>query len=507
MTAVRCYLRVSTDEQAASGFSLAAQRESLAAYALSQGWTIAGWYVDDGYSAKDTNRPAFQRLLAEARQHDVVLVHKLDRLTRAVRDLDELLHQFEQQGIQFRSVTEVFETTTASGRLFLRIVGEIAQWERETISERTRMGKQARVAAGEWGGGPVPFGYLGRPSDKVKRGKVLLKLVPDPVRASLVPEIFQRYLHGQGLRALCIWLNDEIGARTGSGARFRVTTLARILTNPLYCGDVQYGRRGQAPGQPTRVPGSHPPLISREIFDRTQAVFALRKTYAPRQATGRYPLAGVARCGVCGGRIDTVRRGAADAGPAYAYRCHNYANGTGCGPPTGKPLASVSGRAVEENLLHLLGSFARTAPLREFLAACDAEYLRQAGQAATDDRRRLQQDLAAAERAVGRWARAFETGKVDPDEYTGRTQAHRERIRTLQANLAALPDIAATPPATALDTGSIDLRPAWQHLTPPERKVLLQHFCQAFGVQIVVYPDRRVELRPAATPRAPAAAR
>ncbi|HWI53946.1 MAG TPA: recombinase family protein, partial [Symbiobacteriaceae bacterium] len=166
----RCYMRVSTEEQAASGYSLAAQRDKLELFCKLQGYEIAGWYRDDGVSAKDLNRPEFQRMMKEAQKDDVIVVYKLDRLTRSVRDLDNLLRDFEKRSLQFRSVTEQFDTTSATGRLMIRMVGEFAQWERETIAERTTFGKQKKLELGEWNGGRVPFGYTKAPSGKVKAG-------------------------------------------------------------------------------------------------------------------------------------------------------------------------------------------------------------------------------------------------------------------------------------------------------------------------------------------------
>lgn len=480
---VRAYIRVSTEEQALSGFSLRAQEDRLRAIAAAHGWQIEKLYRDDGFSAKDLNRPGLQELLREARPGDVVLVYKLDRLTRSVRDLDDLLKEFDQRGLSFRSATEQFETATASGRLFLRIVTEIAQWERETIAERTAMGKRKKVEMGEWPGGPAPFGYLAVPSDRVKTGKRLLKLEPDPHRAHVVAAIFERYLNGHGMRAICLWLNDELGVRTAGGARWRVSSLVRLLTNPIYCGDLVHGRRTR--GQVTRVAGSHTPLVTRERFEQVRQLFQMRKGMAPRQATGQYPLAGVARCGVCGGTIDTClqrnRR-------SYRYRCRNYVNGTGCGGDGRKPLSGVAGPAVEAELLHLLAALPQP------------EHLDLPAEDLPDDlaeQERLRADLRDAETALRRWSRGYETGGIDWEEYVERTRGHVERIRVIRERLdRPVPD----PPPPAGEIQEPDLHTAWQNLTPPERKVLLQRFVRAFAVSILIHPQGGVTLQPAASP-------
>ena len=428
---VRTYVRVSTDEQALSGYSLQAQTDHLARLAQLNGWSLVRAYRDDGFSAKDMKRPGLQELLREANAGDVILVYKLDRLTRSVRDLDELLRQFEQRGLMFRSATEQFETATASGRLFLRIVTEIAEWERETIAERSAMGKRKKVELGEWGGGPVPFGYRAEPSGKVKAGKQLLRLVPDPTRAHLVAAIFERYLSGHGSRSICVWLNDELGARTAQGARWRVSTLIRLLANPIYCGDLVHGRRTR--GTVTRVPGDHQPLVPRGVFAQVETLFARRKQMAPRQATNPYPLAGVAGCGVCGGRIDGIRH---RTGSTHLYRCRNYVNGVGCGGVDQKSLSSFPGEVAEGQLVAMMAALPHPAGLSEFLAECETEAH---GLDRTQaESTRLECDLAHAEAAIRRWDRAYESGGLKWNDYLARVSAHRDRIAVMTEQLIAL---------------------------------------------------------------------
>ncbi len=489
-TVVRAYIRVSTEEQALSGFSLQAQADCLQSVAQSRGWRIARVYQDDGYSAKDMNRPGLRQLLQDAQPGDILLVYKLDRLTRSVRDLEDLLRHFDQRGLMFQSATEQFETTTASGRLFLRIVTEIAQWERETIAERSAMGKRKKVELGEWAGGPVPYGYKAVPSDKVKAGKRLLKLVPDPPKARVVSAIFERYISGYGMRAICRWLNDELGVRTSSGARWRVSSLSRLLTNPIYCGDVTHGRRLKS--ETIRVPGSHQPLISPDLFERVQQLFAVRKGMPPRQATGAYPLAGVARCGVCGGGIDAnfhrKKR-------AYVYRCRNYANGLGCGDGRRKPLSAGAGRQYEERLVQLLHSLPSPQDLPHFFQACTDATRGEADREAELDR--LNADLAEAQACIRRWDRAYERGGLEWAEYLARIEPHKERISVLHRQICRLKDKPVPLPRAVLASSQpLDFRLAWRHLTPPERKLLLLRFRNAFGVQIALYPGRRVELVP-----------
>lgn len=140
------YVRVSTEEQAKHGYSIAAQTEKLEAYCVSQGWDLVETVVDDGYSAKDMDRPYFQKMINRIKQGgiDVLLVYRLDRLTRSVLDLYNILQILDDHNCKFKSATEVYDTTNAMGRLFITLVAAIAQWERENLAERVKMGIEKR---------------------------------------------------------------------------------------------------------------------------------------------------------------------------------------------------------------------------------------------------------------------------------------------------------------------------------------------------------------------------
>jgi site-specific DNA recombinase len=154
------YARVSTEQQADSGLSLEHQDTKIRAMAAVQDAELADVIVDSGASAKTLDRPGMARLLAlvEARQIDAVIVTKLDRLTRNVRDLGELLERFQRRNVRLVSVSESLDTSTAAGRLVLNIMGSVSQWEREAIGERTRDALHAKRVRGERAG-TEPFGF------------------------------------------------------------------------------------------------------------------------------------------------------------------------------------------------------------------------------------------------------------------------------------------------------------------------------------------------------------
>src|ERR1035441_6225828 len=154
------YIRVSTDKQADTGLSLQAQREKLRAMAVVHGTDLADIIVDAGESAKNLDRPGMERILDLVRggEVDTVIVAKLDRLTRSVRDLADLLELFQRKGVSLVSVAESLDTGSAAGRLVLNIMVSVSQWEREAIGERTRDAMQHKKAKLEFNGN-VPYGY------------------------------------------------------------------------------------------------------------------------------------------------------------------------------------------------------------------------------------------------------------------------------------------------------------------------------------------------------------
>jgi site-specific DNA recombinase len=267
---VRCaiYTRVSTDQGLDQEFnSLDAQYDAASAYIKSQahaGWAlIRSRYDDGGYSGGSTDRPDLQRLLDDirARKIDVIVVYKVDRLTRSLADFAKLVELFDAQGVSFVSVTQQFNTTTSMGRLTLNVLLSFAQFEREVTSERIRDKIAASKRKGLWVGGPLPLGYA------MKDGKIAI--VED--EAERVRLIYRRYLELSGVNALVRDLRDKdirtkirlraTGATHG-GIRFERGSLFYLLRNRFYIGEVKY--KGEI------LPGEQPAIMDRQLFDTVQ---------------------------------------------------------------------------------------------------------------------------------------------------------------------------------------------------------------------------------------------
>jgi site-specific DNA recombinase len=266
----RCaiYTRKSTEYNLELAFnSLDAQREACEAYIKSQaheGWrAIPGRYDDGAFSGASLERPALQALLADVRAGtiDIVLVYKVDRLTRSLADFAKLIELFDAHGVSFVSVTQSFNTSSSMGRLTLNVLLSFAQFERELIGERVRDKIAASKRKGMWVGGPVPLGYAA--VDK--------KIEVVAAEAEAVRTIFARYLELGSVRALKEDL-DHRGIRskprrlsdghTIGGGRFGVGALAHLLKNRFYIGEVVY--RGAVHR------GEHEPILDPALFAAVQ---------------------------------------------------------------------------------------------------------------------------------------------------------------------------------------------------------------------------------------------
>jgi DNA invertase Pin-like site-specific DNA recombinase len=270
----RCaiYTRKSTEHNLDLAFnSLDAQREACEAYIKSQaheGWgLVADRFDDGGLSGASLERPALQGLLEQVRSRkiDIIVVYKVDRLTRSLADFAKLVELFDEFDVSFVSVTQSFNTTSSMGRLTLNVLLSFAQFEREVIGERVRDKIAASKRKGIWVGGPVPLGY--RSVDKK------LEVVSDD--AELVKKIFADYLRLGSIGELAAALDREgvrprprklASGKIIAAERFMVGPLAHMLKNRFYVGEIAY--RGEI------HKGEHEPILDRDLFDAVQARLA-----------------------------------------------------------------------------------------------------------------------------------------------------------------------------------------------------------------------------------------
>jgi site-specific DNA recombinase len=303
---LRCaiYTRKSTEEGLDMDYNtLDAQREAGEKYVEAmrgEGWRIIPELYDDGgYSGGNMDRPALKRLMEDIKggRIDIVVVYKVDRLSRSLTDFAKLVEIFDAHNTSFVSVTQHFNTKDSMGRLTLNILLSFAQFEREVTGERIRDKFAASKKKGMWMGGPPPLGY-----DVADR-----KLITNPQEAKLVCHIFERFIALGSVALLAAELNND-GYTTKSyvsrtknqvgGRPFTINPLISMLKNRLYVGDVHH--KGQY------YPGQHAALISHDVFAQAHAIFNENK-HEKRKRTwtikSKALLKGIIYCGSCGGAM------------------------------------------------------------------------------------------------------------------------------------------------------------------------------------------------------------
>jgi site-specific DNA recombinase len=437
---VAIYLRISTDEER-QPFSLDAQQERLASYvAVQAGWVLARSYRDR-MSGKRLDRPGLQQALHDARtgRYDLLLVFKVDRLARSVSGLAKVLEELDGAGVAFRSASEPFDTTTAAGRMMVQMLGVFAEFEREMIVERTRMGLARKAAKGEWTGGTPPFGYE---YDVPRR-----LLMPIEGQAAVVARIFDLYVHrGLGSAAISNLLNDN-GQTTGRKASWTPHAVLDILRNPTYGGRLPFnGAVYQA---------AHTPLVDEATFERAQTVMAERReSWRARAANASdYLLTSLLRCQRCGhGFVGTAAHG--KAGVYRYYTCFaRQRHGTARCDQERIPADPLEDAIVAEVLTALGDGQTFTEAARRAQKVWEAAHPgRQAELAGAADA------LAERRAAIDRYLRAFEAGRLPEATCAYRLAELEREMRALEARRAALESECERAPALPADGDLWELR-------------------------------------------------
>lgn len=310
------YARVSTEEQVKDGFSIQAQLSELDRYAAANNIEIVAKYIDEGASGKSiTGRPYMKRLLKDAqeRKFDTVMVYKIDRLARKLRDALEISDTLEQHNVKLISLNENFDTSTAFGRTAFQMLCSFAELERNTIVDRVKMGMIQRAKEGKYNGGIV-LGY-----DSVDKF-----LVINNDEAILVRKIFDYAEQDMGLKAITRRLN-EMGYKTKKGKPFSTYSIKTILNNPIYIGKIRFNqledwsekRRSGKNADYILVDGVHEPIISKEQWDNVQRIIQ-KRSYKPVRSKTPFILSGLIKCPQCGaGMVAGRSKGA--AGKSYRY--------------------------------------------------------------------------------------------------------------------------------------------------------------------------------------------
>lgn len=447
------YVRVSTDEQAKEGYSIETQTALSMKYIESQGWELITSYVDDGYSAKNLERPNIQQLIKdiESNAFDVVVFYKLDRLVRSVSDLDFLLKLFDKHNVGIRSVTEQFDTTTAIGRMFIGLVALMAQWERETISERVTVTMKQKAKNGERNGGRAPFGY------RLVGGDLQI----NDEEAKVVKEIFRLYNSGKGVRSIAIYIQQF-------GIEKNIRTLTRMLDNPVYAGKLRWGNNST---MDTIVVDefTHEGIIDIETFEYTQSLRNKRTTEG-KKATSPYHFSGVLRCARCGSPLSGWFK--KERGTKH-YLCINKKNKGACDLPV------FTEKALTTKFLDEL----RADDTERFL---NTQYDLSSDEVENSEIliKELEKELSNIKSRKKNWLNALGNGVISQNEYLEMTSEDTKKEKLLKEQLKEIPKQKPTIEKETLLTLLRSIPDMWDIANDFEKKNFINDLFETITVDV-----------------------
>lgn len=444
------YGRVSTDEQVKEGHSLEGQNDRNISFIHSQGWDYVDSYIDDGYSAKDLNRPNVKQLLkdAEKKKFDVVVVYRLDRIVRTVTDLHFILDHFDKHGILFKSVTEIYDTTTAMGRFFITLVAAIAQWERENLAERVRMGMEENFLKGGWNGGEPPFGY------KIVDGKLEI----EESERAVTSFIFKELVHRGGSN-IAKQLNRE-GKHMRNGTLWSDYAIGSMVQNPTYSGQRRWGYRtvkGKKTGKELIGEGSHPAYITPE---QQEKLLSIRKQrYVGREKTTTdYPFTGVLKCHRCGHTLNGTVKKNKNSSQRF-YRCYGRFGYGLCDLPV------ISEDTLEELLMEQLDVVSDPAWMKEIAVAKEP----------SNDQTDFKKELEEITRRKKKWQFAFANDAITLDDLKARMAEENVKEEELRNTLESELDepIEAHMSPRDIVKFAKDLRKNWEYFEMSHKKLAI----------------------------------
>jgi site-specific DNA recombinase len=438
LTRVCIYTRISTDEEN-QPTSLHSQRERLEAFCkVQEGWRIVAHKQDQATGTK-LDRPGLQAALDLARNGsiDLLLIYRVDRLSRKVRQLAQLTEELDALDVVLKSATEPFDTGAVAGRMMLQMLAVFAEFEHATIVDRISAGIERRAKEGRWFGGRPPFGYTFSSEERV--------LVPDPVKAPVVRQVFDLYASKRlGTRTIAQQLRAE-GAPAPS-AGWGHPAVHWIVNNPTYVGKIRWRDK--------IFDGIHEPLVDDFTFTKAQAIMRERGEHAKRRGNASdFILSGLLRCGKCGKSY--IGMSANGNGGRYHYYACSGRQKYGPKACDGERLPREK---VEHAVIHQLASLYRDEHvISDVLARAKADVEKRR----PEFEQRLASigaEIARAEHALDRYYDAFEQGKLSPErceERLTRLQARLDDLRAQEAELAIQAPHEAAHAATPADLAEI----------------------------------------------------
>ncbi len=473
------YVRVSTEEQAQEGYSIRAQEQKLKDFARIKEWSVYQIYIDEGISGKNiTERPAINQMLEDIKNGKVnnVLVFKIDRLTRNTADLIYLVNLFNQYNCEFNSLSESIDTQTAAGRMFIKIIGIFAEFERENIIERTKVGFERKVREGYTLATRVPsYGYDRKIGEKVQTINIS--------EAIIVREVFDMFTNQHMSFLEIAQILNARNVPTKENAVWHSRTIKNMLTNCNYVGKVRYATKDEKRNFETD--GAHEPIISTELYEETQRLVKKisTKSYTKRPKEDNY-FSGVLYCAECGARLVTHGDYKKDKnGNVYSdsgYRCSNYIKKlckTGC----------VSQKNIEQAFREYINNIVDFDAIDEL--DINQENIRKTHNSEMIDR--LNNQLNALEQKEKEILNMYISNVMAFDSYMELKKATEDKKSYILAQLQDLQISEDENVAVDKDDIIKSLRENWDFLSNAEKQQFLVKFVDKIILEIKKQPNKR----------------
>lgn len=409
------YTRVSTANQAEEGFSLQKQYDQLVEYVNLQDWDLVRIYTDPGISAKDLKRPGVQEMLDDLKggKFDAIIVHKLDRLTRNISNLYDLVELVNKKDIKLISLSENIDTSTPMGRMFVYLLGIFAQMFRENLSEDVKKGMVGRAEQG-LRNTFAPYGY-----ERNKEGELVI--VPD--QADLIREVFRLLIEkkfGYVTIAKMLNLKNIPGLR---GGLFHGSTIEIILKNHTYTGKNHWKLKGKPESERIIRNASHDAIIDGLTFEKAQNIIERRSRKEMSRSSYGYPFSAIIRCAKCNGPYHGLMQ-PKSGGKYYYYRCTNKLRGV-C------DQSDLSELKFEKMFFEHFTLLKQGIAFKEVAAAKSD---------ATIERKKIERQLEQSEQRRKNWQYAFGNGKMPYEDYVKLIDEEMNRVEDWRNQLELVPN-------------------------------------------------------------------
>lgn len=453
------YARISKEEQ--SVYSIGEQIKQCQEYCEKEKYELVETYVDDGYSAKNLNRPQMQRMLADLKnkKFGMIVIWKLDRMTRDSLDgLSLVKNVFRPNGVEFASVTEDIDTSTPDGYMMFTIRLSMAQNEREKIAERVTLGQMSRAKSGKRNTSAKPYGY------NVMED---LSLTINEDEAEIVRQIFEWYNGGYGRNKIATLLNER-GIPAPRGGMWFERIIQNVISNPTYIGAVHWKRKNDPEEKRIIVRDAHEPIISDAVFELAQRVMNRRRENDMNLSSYDFAFSTIVKCGKCGRSYHGKMKFTRQKEKRYTmrhYRCSGKYRQESC------DASDIAETKLTKMFLDFLDNFQIEAEnVNKPLDSIDV----------SKEIKKLEKQLKDSAQRRKNYTRAMADGKLSYEDFSELIDEENVKSQKWQEELDKLNEYVPSSKRTRKDVVRTieNLKRNWDRLHEQERKATIQHLFQ-----------------------------